>query len=862
MKQTFNVSGMTCSACSAHVEKAVGKVEGVVSVSVNLLANSMQVDYDEALVTENGIIAAVVDAGYGASLPQKTAGKHAPIKQEDPAAQELKHMKFRLLWSFVFLIPLFYISMGHMLGAPLPGFLTGMENALAFAFTQLLLTLPIMYINDKYYKVGFKTLFHGAPNMDSLIAVGSLAAVVYGVFAIYQLGYGFGHGDMELVEKYHMDLYFESAGMILTLITLGKFLETRSKGKTSEAITRLMDLAPKTASVLRDGVEVEIPVEDVRVGDRIVVRPGQTVPVDGVIVEGASAVDESALTGESLPVDKGVGDKVAAASMNQSGAFTFEALRVGEDTTLAQMIRLVEEAAGSKAPIAKLADKVAGVFVPVVMCIAAVTAVIWLLVSHSVTSALTAGVAVLVISCPCALGLATPVAIMVGTGKGAENGILVKSAEALETLHTIDTVVLDKTGTLTQGKPQVTDLITANGVSENTLLGLAYSLEGRSEHPLAAAVVEEAKRRNIPAAAADRFSAVHGRGVQAVLAGHTCFGGNRAMAEDAGVEIGSLAENADALAAEGKTPLYFGDVTEGKLFGIIAVADTPKPTSKDAVAAFRSLGIDVIMLTGDNRRTADAIGRKLGVTEVMAEVLPQDKERKIADLQASGKKVAMVGDGINDAPALARSDVGLAIGAGTDVAIESADIVLMKSDLLDAAAAVELSRATIRNIKQNLFWAFFYNSLGIPLAAGVFFPLLQWQLNPMFAAAAMSLSSVTVVSNALRLRFFKSKFRSDAAPQSSGKTGAASIPDRPADPYFSDPIFYQGGTQNMTKTVKIEGMMCAHCSGRVEKALNDLPGVSASVNLEAGTASVQGDVSNEAITKAVTDAGYTVTSIQ
>ncbi len=859
MKQTFHVTGMTCSACSAHVEKAVSKVEGVSSASVNLLSNSMQVTYDETVVTAEGIIAAVTASGYGASLPQKAGSKAAPPKREDAMAGEIQGMKHRLVWSFVFLIPLFYISMGHMLGAPLPGFLVGMENALAFAFTQLLLTLPIMYLNDKYYKVGFKTLFRGAPNMDSLIAVGSMAAVVYGVFAIYQIGWGLGHGDMELVGRYHMDLYFESAGMILALITLGKFLETRSKGKTGEAITRLMDLAPKTASVLRDGVEVEIPVEEVRVGDRIMVRPGQSVPVDGVIIEGASAVDESALTGESLPVDKGVGDKVAAASINRSGAFTFEALRVGEDTTLAQMIRLVEEASGSKAPIAKLADKVAGVFVPVVMVIAAVTAVVWLIATGNITQALTGGVAVLVISCPCALGLATPVAIMVGTGKGAENGILVKSAEALETLHAIDTVVMDKTGTLTQGKPKVTDVLPAEGLTENALLGLAACLEAPSEHPLGAAIVEEAAARQLLRQPVEGFEAVHGRGVRAVLGGHACLAGNRAMMEEAGVELSPWLSQGEALANQGKTPLYFAKDTT--MLGIVAVADTPKPTSRDAVDAFRSLGIDVIMLTGDNRRTADAIGRELGVTEVIAEVLPQDKESKISELQSRGKKVAMVGDGINDAPALARADVGLAIGAGTDVAIESADIVLMKSDLMDAATAVELSRATIRNIKENLFWAFFYNSLGIPLAAGVFFPLLQWQLNPMFAAAAMSLSSVTVVSNALRLRFFKSKFHSDAAPLP-GETGTACAAGCPVALQTIETQQMQGGNTAMAKTMKIEGMMCAHCSGRVEKALNDLPGVTATVDLEAGTATVNGDVADEALTKAVTDAGYTVVSIQ
>jgi Cu+-exporting ATPase len=857
VKQTFSVTGMTCSACSAHVEKAVAKVAGVSAVSVNLLSGSMQVTYDETAATAEGIIAAVTSSGYGASLPRKAGARAAAPRREDATAGELRQMKSRMIWSFAFLIPLFYISMGHMMGAPLPGFLTGMENALAFAFTQLLLTLPIMYLNDKYYKVGFKTLFHGAPNMDSLIAVGSIAAVIYGVFAIYQIGWGLGHGDMALVEKYHMDLYFESAAMILTLITLGKFLETRSKGKTGEAITRLMDLAPKTASVLRDGAEVEVPVEEVQVGDRIVVRPGQSVPVDGVVVEGASAVDESALTGESLPVDKGVGDKVAAASINKSGSFTFEALRVGEDTTLAQMIRLVEEASGSKAPIAKLADKVAGVFVPVVMVIAAVTAVVWLAAAHSVTSALTAGVAVLVISCPCALGLATPVAIMVGTGKGAEHGILVKSAEALETLHTIDTVVLDKTGTLTQGRPKVTDILPADGLTENALLGIAACLEAPSEHPLGAAIVEEAARRQLPHQPVEGFEAVHGRGIRAALGGRACLAGNRAMMEEAGIDLTAWLPKAEALAGQGKTPLYFAK-GDGML-GVVAVADTPKPTSRDAVSAFRSLGIDVIMLTGDNRRTADAIGRELGVTEVMAEVLPQDKERKIAALQSQGKKVAMVGDGINDAPALARADVGLAIGAGTDVAIESADIVLMKSDLMDAAAAVELSRAAIRNIKQNLFWAFFYNTLGIPLAAGVFFPLLQWQLNPMFAAAAMSLSSVTVVSNALRLRFFKSRFSSAAV---SGEAGAACTAGCPVALQAIDDQQEQGGKEPMAKTMKIEGMMCAHCSGRVEKALNGLPGVTATVDLAAGTASVTGDATDEALAKAVTDAGYTVVSIQ
>ena len=857
-KQKFNITGMTCSACSAHVEKAVRKLDGVKTADVSLMTNSLTAEFDGSVLSVQDIIAAVIQSGYGAALPQRPGTKAPAVVLEDTAALELASMKHRMVWSFVFLLPLFYISMGHMMGAPLPGFLMGMENAVAFGLTQLLLTLPIMYLNDKYYKVGFKTLWNRAPNMDSLIAVGSIAAVVYGVFAIYQMGFGLGHGDMELVRKYHMDLYFESAGMILTLITLGKFLESRSKGKTSEAITRLMDLAPKTASVVRDGVEVEVPVEEVQVGDRVVVRPGQSIPVDGVIVEGQSAVDESALTGESIPVDKGPGDKVAAASINKSGFFTFEASRVGEDTTLAQMIRLVEEASASKAPIAKLADKVSGIFVPVVMGIALIAAIAWLITGHTAIQALTAGVAVLVISCPCALGLATPVAIMVGTGKGAENGILIKSAEALETLHTIDTVVLDKTGTLTQGRPVVTDIIPVDNpeVKEDDLLWIAYCLEKPSEHPLAAAIVEEAERRDLSLGPVSSFEAIHGRGVRAELIGHVRFGGNRAMMEEAGIGLGEWAAKADELAAQGKTPLYFADESERKLLGIIAVADTPKPTSRDAVAAFKELGLEVVMLTGDNRRTAEAIGRELGVTQVMAEVLPQDKERKIASLQAEGKRVAMVGDGINDAPALARAEVGLAIGAGTDVAIESADIVLMKSDLIDVAAAVELSRATIRNIKQNLFWAFFYNSLGIPLAAGVFYYALNWQLNPMFAAAAMSLSSVTVVTNALRLRFFKSKFRSEA-PVESACGGAC--------PLEMKENTNQGGNKTMNKTMIIEGMMCAHCTGRVEKALAAVDGVSAvEMSLEGKSAALtlSKDVDDKVLADAVTEAGYEVVSIQ
>ena len=705
--------------------------------------------------------------------------------------------------------------------------------------------MPILVINQKYYRVGFKTLFHLSPNMDSLIAVGSAAAVVYGVAALYCIGWGLGHGDRSLVEHYSMDLYFESAGMILTLITLGKYLETRSKGKTGQAIARLMDLTPKTATVLRGGGEVEVPVEQVRAGDLVLVRPGGSVPVDGVVVEGASSVDESALTGESIPVDKAPGDTVISASINKSGVLTLRATRVGEDTTLAQMIRLVDEAASSKAPIAKLADRVAGVFVPVVICIALVTAAIWLVATGGdVARALTSGVAVLVISCPCALGLATPVAIMVGTGKGAEHGILVKSAEGLEHLRSVTTVVLDKTGTVTEGKPKVTDVYPLGQTTAEELLCVAASLEKPSEHPLGGAVVEEAERRNIPLAPVTGFEAVHGKGVRGSIQGASYLAGNAAMLADAGVELGQDAMIADGLAGQGKTPLFF--VEDGKPIGIIAVADTVKETSRAAIEGFQRLGLKVVMLTGDNRRTAQAIGRELGLTDVVSEVLPADKERQIAALQEKGEKVAMVGDGINDAPALARADVGLAIGAGADVAIESADIVLMKSDLADAVTAVELSRATIRNVKQNLFWAFFYNAVCIPVAAGV---LAIWggpQLNPMIAGAAMSFSSVCVVSNALRLRFFKPSIQHKTEVKTGGE---------PA-------VEVKGEQIAMEKKVVIEGMMCQNCRAHVDKALNALPGASATVDLDSKTAVVTGDVTDEAIRAAVEEAGYQVVSIQ
>jgi Cu+-exporting ATPase len=841
MKQKFIVTGMTCSACSAHVDKAVRALPGVTDVNVNLLGGAMTVQWDGAL-TEGDIAAAVDKAGYGAS-PVSKNGQAAAQPAVPSMEDELKQMKRRLIVSFIFFIPLFYISMGHMMGLPLPAGLLGHENMLTFALVQLLLTIPIMYVNDKYYKVGFKTLWHRAPNMDSLIALGSSAAFLYSLFAMFRLSYGIGHGDMEVVERYHMSLYFESAGTILTLITLGKYLETRSKGKTSDAISRLMDLSPKTATVLVDGVETEVPVEQVQVGDMILVRPGGSVPVDGVVVDGASAVDESALTGESIPVDKAPGDTVISASINKSGILTLRASRVGEDTTLAQMIRLVDEAASSKAPIAKLADRVAGVFVPAVMVIALVTAVVWLIATGSVEQALTSGVAVLVISCPCALGLATPVAIMVGTGKGAEHGILIKSAEALERLRSVTTVVLDKTGTVTQGKPRVTDVYPLGQVTEEELLCVAASLEKPSEHPLGAAIVEESAARNIPLCPVTDFTAVPGKGVKGVIQGASYLAGNAALLSDEGVCLDEAQSAADELAQAGKTPLFF--VQDGALIGVIAVADTVKETSRAAIEGFQKLGLKVVMLTGDDRRTAQAVGDQLGLTQVIAQVLPADKERQVAALQEAGEVVAMVGDGVNDAPALARADVGLAIGAGTDVAIESADIVLMKSDLVDAVTAVELSRATIRNVKQNLFWAFFYNIICIPLAAGLFYPILHVQLSPMLAAAAMSLSSVCVVSNALRLRFFKPSITSSHS----------------ADPDGSAVPNMKGALPTMEKKVLIEGMMCQHCRSHVDQALNALPGVTATVDLDTKTAVVTGDVSDDAIRAAVTDAGYQVVSI-
>ena len=749
-KEKFNVVGMTCSACSASVEKAVGHMDGVSSVNVNLLSNNMTVEYDDSLVEASAIVSAVTDAGYSASL----AGAETATKTNEAnhVQDEIDEMKQRTIVSIVFMVLLMYIAMGDMLGLPMPSFLLGVENATTMALAQFLLTLPVVYVNRKYYQTGFKTLWRRSPNMDSLIAIGSGAAIVYGVFAMFRIGWGLGHGDLDLVMRYSHDLYFESAAMILALITLGKFLEARSKGHTSDAIAKLIDLAPKVATVIRDNQEVEVPVVNLVEGDIIVIKPGQSIPVDGVIVEGSSAIDESALTGESIPVAKSVGDKVISATINKAGAFRFRATRIGDDTTLAQIIRLVEEASSSKAPIAKLADTISGIFVPVVIAISIAAFVVWLLLGYPFEFALTIGVAVLVISCPCALGLATPVAIMVGTGQGALHGILIKSAEALETSHSVDTVVLDKTGTITEGKPQVTDIIAGSTLSEEELLAIGASLEKPSEHPLADAIVNKGLEDEILFEQVHDFLAVPGKGVQGTIGEKVYLAGNLSFMRDNEINLGELEVAADRLAEQGKTPMYFASTKE--VLGIIAVADVVKPTSKQAIQDLTKLGIDVVMLTGDNKRTAEAIRRELGIKTAIAEVLPEDKEREIRTLQEQGKTVAMVGDGINDAPALARANVGIAIGAGTDVAIESADIVLMKSDLKDVTTAIKLSKATLRNIKQNLFWAFFYNTLGIPLAAGLLYPFFGWRLNPMYAAAAMSLSSIFVVSNALRLRRF------------------------------------------------------------------------------------------------------------
>lgn len=833
MNKKYKVTGMTCSACSSRVEKCVGKLDGVNTVSVNLLTNSMQIDFDESKLTEEKIADSVTQAGYGMEIP--TGKSEKKEEKEDIVEKNIENMKKRTIWSFIFLIPLMYVAMGHMAGLPQPSFLRGDANAVSFALTQLLLCIPVLYINRAYFERGFRSLIHGAPNMDTLISVGSGASLIYGIFAIYRMGYGLGTQNMELVHRYLHDLYFESAVMILALINIGKYLEARSKGKTSEAIQKLMDLAPKTALVERNGQVVEIAAEDMLTGDILQVKPGSSIPADGVVIEGRTSVDEAAITGESMPVEKKEGDTVTAATLNKTGFIRMRATRVGQDTTFSQIIRLVEEASSSKAPIARMADKIAGIFVPTVMGIALLTGIVWLLIGAEFEFALSCAIAVLVISCPCALGLATPVAIMVGTGKGAENGILIKSGEALEITHNVQSVVLDKTGTITEGKPVVTDIISL-GMSENKILEISAALEKKSEHPLAEAVLLKAKGMELPNA--ENFAAIPGKGITAKIQGNIYYAGNRKLMQEQGISCEKALSSMEKLSEEGKTPLILAD--EKQVLGIIGVADVVKPTSAKAIQELKKLGIQVIMLTGDNARTAKAIQKQLDIDTVIAEVLPQDKEREISRLQEEGKTVAMVGDGLNDAPALARADVGIAIGAGTDVAIESADIVLMKNDLQDVATAIELSKAVIRNIKENLFWAFFYNVCGIPLAAGVLYPVFGLKLSPMFGAAAMSLSSLFVVSNALRLRFFHSLKK--------GKTQPESIQEKKEE-------------KNMY-TMKIEGMMCPHCQAAVTKALEALEGTKAEVNLEKKEAYVETGLEKEALKKAVEDAGYQVLSVE
>ena len=837
MTEQFAVTGMTCAACSAHVEKAVSRLSGVQSAPVNLMLGSMTVTYDEKAVTEGDIIAAVKAAGYGASPASQT--DQGQLRRDQDAA--LRRRKKHLIWSVVFLVPLFYLSMGHMMGLPLPQVLH--THPLLLACLQLALVIPILILNRNYFTVGFSRLVKLSPNMDSLVAVGAAAGLVYSLIEMGLLAAGQVSGMP--------DLYFESAGMILTLVTVGKYLEERSRGKTTGAISALLALAPESAVVRRQGQELTIPTEEIVAGDTVIVRQGGRIPVDGVITDGHAAVDESAITGESLPVEKVPGDAVTSATVTSSGYLELRATRVGGDTTLSQIIRLMEEAASSKAPISRLADRISGIFVPTVMAISLTAALLWAFVGGmDVRFCLSIAIAVLVISCPCALGLATPVAIMVGTGQAAQQGILIKSAESLELLHKVQTVVLDKTGTVTMGQPRVTDILCAPGVTEEELLCVAASAEKPSEHPLAHAIVEEARTRHIPLCPVSGFRSVPGGGIQATLSGEAVLAGNAGYLAQNGVSLAAMEADAHRLAEDGKTPLFFAE--SGRLLGCVAVADVVKPDSAKAIAALRRMGRRVVLLTGDNQRTANAIARQIGVDQVIAQVLPQDKAKCVAQLQQQGQRVAMVGDGVNDAPALAQADVGLAIGAGTDIAIESADVVLMKSSLLDIPAAMDLSRAVLRNIKQNLFWAFFYNSIGIPVAAGVLYPALHLTLNPMLAAAAMSLSSVCVVSNALRLRGWKPPV----------------FPDQPVPtaPLPESAVFQSQGKEENTvnKTIHIDGMMCTHCTGRVEKALNDLPGVEATVDLGSKSAAVTctPDVSDDTLRQAVEDAGYHVTGIR
>lgn len=830
MKQKFEITGMTCSACANHVEKAVHKLSGVKKANVNLMQNSLQMDYDDTKTNVEEIKAAVEKAGYGINSPQDTT--------DNPLAKAAKQTQERLLISIILLIPLMYIAMGHMLGLPLPAFLTGLENAITYAMAQFLLTLGIAYVNRSYFINGFRALWHRGPTMDSLIALGASAAILYGIYAILQIGNGLAHQNWELVEQFHMDLYFESAGTIMTLITVGKYLESRSKGKTNDAIKKLMDLTPKTAIVERNKQTMEVPLEQVQTNDIVIVKSGSTVPVDGVIVDGSATLNESAITGESLPIEKTIDASVTGGTISVAGYFKMRATHVGEDTTLAQIIKLVEDANSSKAPIAKLADNVSGVFVPIVMSIALLATIVWLLLGASFSFALSIGIAVLIISCPCALGLATPTAIMVGTGKGAEYGILFKSAESLETMQKVDAIVLDKTGTVTEGKPTVSDILCNQGYTQQQILQVAYDMEYLSEHPLALAISKKAKEQGLTPHDMQDFKQIAGQGISAQRDGKAYLAGNLKMMQVYDIDLGDFKGSATDFANAGKTPIYICE--DQQLVGIIALADAIKVDSASAIQILQQMGINVTLLTGDNLQTAQAIAKQIGVTSILADVLPQDKEAHIRELKKQYNCVAMVGDGINDAPALARADIGLAIGAGTDIAIDSADVVLMKSSLLDVVTTIQLSKATMRNIKQNLFWAFIYNIIGIPIAAGIFFTAFGLKLNPMFAAAAMSLSSLFVVTNALRLRFFK-----------------------PTLPIQTKLTKSTGGTKQMKKIMYIEGMSCKHCEGRVHDALQAIDGVHVQVDLPNNVAHITLDktISDNQLREAVEAAGYQVTSI-
>ena len=912
MEKKFDVSGMTCSACVANITKVVEKLDGVSGANVNLMTNSMKVNFDENIVDDEKIIGAVEKIGYGAS----PAGEK--VKEEDKPVDDRENaLKHRLISSSIFMLILMYIAMGPMVHLPTPGIFHGREGAIIFAFSQFLLALPVVYINRDFYISGFKGLKNRAPNMDSLVAIGSLAALVYGIFAIYMMAYGFGQGDMELVDAYRHNLYFESSAMILTLITVGKYLEEKSKNKTRSSLANLMDLAPKMATVIEDGEEVVKNIEDVRVGDILLVRPGESVAVDGKVIEGASSLDESAVTGESIPVQKSVGDRVISASINTTGSFKFQAEKVGEDTTISQIIKLVDEANQSKAPIAKLADEIAGVFVPAVLIIAALTFVVWMALGYGFENALNFAISVLVISCPCALGLATPVSIMVATGKSADFGLLFKNAEVLENLHKTDVIVMDKTGTITEGKPILTDIVT--DLDEENFLKIAGSIEKNSQHPLASAIINYAQENDIDLEEITNFNSVSGRGLNGEIAGNKYLAGNLEYMLEENIDLKDFKSKAEELAGEGKTSMYFAN--ESEVLGIISVKDLPKESSKDAIKLLRDMGKKIIMLTGDNEKTAEAIADEIGVDETLAGLLPQDKNKEIDKIQKSGKKVLMIGDGINDAPSLAKADIGMAIGHGTDVAIESSDVVLMRSDLLDVVSALELSKATIKNIKQNLFWAFFYNTIGIPLAAGLLFPAFGIKLSPMFAALAMSLSSVFVVNNALRLRRFKprgvkrsleeakhsnekenikeenlieknekrTKIKVEGmtcghcekrvadALEKTGKAKDVVANHENSSVEFIDQglspeeienaieeagykIIKNKGEDNMEKILNVEGMSCNHCTASVKKALEGLDGVKeADVSLEGKNAKVEldKDVADEALVKAVEDAGYT-----